>query len=364
MEEVEIWKDVVGWEEKYKVSNQAKVWNKITDVEVAQVLTGIPQYKYVNLNLNKKYKLVRVHRLVAETFIDNLHNLPMVDHIDRDKMNNCVSNLRWVDSSGNQKNTSNAIYVEDTHLLDFTQKYEAPYAAYQHIRTRVAGGTLTEDAVVSYEKYLEYGNKQKMVVWNDESVYLTDLCETLGKDYTSVLSRLSQDWPVWNAVYNIPVKHHYSFEIKGNLVDHWFPTKQYLSDFYGISVDSLRWCMDRDYTLEQVIAYDGKDHLRQTVQGVTGLIGELCRHFGKTESSVTTRMGKGMSLEEALTSPPERIKKITIDGVAGSPKYWYEYFGLDYKKTKAKKDRLKCSFEEVLKQCGIDLTGKSISYTD
>lgn len=44
IEETEIWKDVIGWEEKYKVSSQARVWNKITDVEVAQVLTGIPQY--------------------------------------------------------------------------------------------------------------------------------------------------------------------------------------------------------------------------------------------------------------------------------------------------------------------------------
>lgn len=116
--------------------------------------------------------------------------------------------------------------------------------------------------------------------------------------------------------------------------------------------------------LDEILAYDGKDYLRQTVRGFTGTITELCEYFGKTESSVSTRRGKGMSLEEALLSPPERVKKVTIDGVTGSPKYWYEYFGLDYKKTKRKKDFLKCSFEEILEYFNINLTGKSIKYTD
>jgi hypothetical protein len=365
MEEVEIWKDVVGWEEKYKVSNQARIWNKTTDVEVAQVLTGIPQYKYVNLNSNKKYKLVRVHRLVAEAFIDNPEDLPMVDHIDRDKMNNHVSNLRWVDSSGNQKNTGSAVYVEDTHLLDFTQKYEAPYAAYQHIRTRVANGLSVEDAVLGYEKYVEYGNKQKQVEWESETVYLIDLCRALEKDYESVLTRLTQGWDIWNAIYDIRPSWYYSFEVMDSKgVGHWYRDNEMFETSHPNVIGVYKRLLSEGYTLENILAYDGKDHLRQTVQGVTGLLTELCKHFGKTESSVQTRMGKGMSLEEALTSPPERIKKVTIDGVAGSPKYWYEYFGLDYKKVKAKKDRLKCSFEDILKHFDVDLSGKSISYTD
>lgn len=44
---------------------------------------------------------VKVHRLVAEAFIDNIDNLPMVNHLDNNKLNNWVSNLEWTDSKGN-----------------------------------------------------------------------------------------------------------------------------------------------------------------------------------------------------------------------------------------------------------------------
>ena len=44
------------------------------------------------------------HRLIAQQFIPNPNNLPDVDHIDRDKTNNSLSNLRWVSRSDNLRN--------------------------------------------------------------------------------------------------------------------------------------------------------------------------------------------------------------------------------------------------------------------
>lgn len=362
---MEEWKEIEGWNGKYKVSPDARVWNTVTDVEVAQVLTGIPQYKYVNLRLDGKHKLVRVHRLVAEAFIENTDDLPMVDHIDRDKMNNHVSNLRWVDSSGNKRNLENNAMIGDIHLLEFVKKYEKPYAAYQHLYSSMNAGLTEQEALDRYEEFLSYGLLRRKVEWEGEEVYLVDLCETLNKPYEAVSSRLSQGWDIWNSVYEIRPSWYYSFEVMDNKgVGHWYRDNEMFEYHHPETMGVYKRLISEGCTLENILAYDGKDHLRQTVQGVTGLLSELCQHFGKTQSSVETRMGKGMTLEQALLSPPERVKKVTIDGVAGSPKYWYEYFGLDYKTTNRKKDSLKCSFEDILKHFKVDLSGKSISYTD
>lgn len=53
-------------------------------------------YLHVLLQSNGKIRPTTVHRLVAETFIPNPENLEQVDHIDNDKTNNTVKNLRWV----------------------------------------------------------------------------------------------------------------------------------------------------------------------------------------------------------------------------------------------------------------------------
>ena len=46
------------------------------------------------------------HRVVAETFVPNPDQLPMVDHINRDRADNSVANLRWVTNRENQENTA------------------------------------------------------------------------------------------------------------------------------------------------------------------------------------------------------------------------------------------------------------------
>lgn len=68
-------------------------------------------HKYRGTRINGKWKLI--HRLVAETFILNPENKPTVDHIDRNTVNNSLSNLRWATHSEQRENSSQVLDAMD-----------------------------------------------------------------------------------------------------------------------------------------------------------------------------------------------------------------------------------------------------------
>lgn len=102
-----IWKDVVGYEGLYQVSNRGNVrslrYNNTSKTKCIKIYTEKVGYKRVTLSKNGKSKNKRIHRLVAEAFIENKFNYPHVNHIDGDKGNNNVSNLEWCSRSHNQR---------------------------------------------------------------------------------------------------------------------------------------------------------------------------------------------------------------------------------------------------------------------
>lgn len=59
-------------------------------------------YKMALLSIDGKKKDYAIHRLVAEAFIPNPNNKPVVNHKDGNKLNNCVSNLEWTTYSENR----------------------------------------------------------------------------------------------------------------------------------------------------------------------------------------------------------------------------------------------------------------------
>jgi len=66
--------------------------------------TQVDKYGYerVSLSVNNIKTNLKVHRLVAEAFIENPENKPQVNHIDGNKLNNFKNNLEWVNNSENQ----------------------------------------------------------------------------------------------------------------------------------------------------------------------------------------------------------------------------------------------------------------------
>jgi hypothetical protein len=88
---MEEWKVVPGYE-KYEVSSlgRLKRGERILKHDINR-----GGYEYITLSIYGIRHRKRVHTLVATTFIPNPENKPTVDHIDRNKTNNHVSNLRW-----------------------------------------------------------------------------------------------------------------------------------------------------------------------------------------------------------------------------------------------------------------------------
>ena len=79
---------------------------EIRNLRTGKFLKGsiLHTYRYINFRWDGKQKNKAVHRLVAETFLPNENDCPMVDHIDGDRLNNKIENLRWVTPRQNSAN--------------------------------------------------------------------------------------------------------------------------------------------------------------------------------------------------------------------------------------------------------------------
>lgn len=131
----EIWKDIPEYEGLYQASTLGRIksldrkviqWNRFTNVEVTykgKILKGkITNRGYVRVSLTKngKTKNFNVHRLIAMTFLEDYDSKLTVDHIDCNKKNNKVDNLRMVTIKENIQLS----YKNKLHKLRKVGKYD------------------------------------------------------------------------------------------------------------------------------------------------------------------------------------------------------------------------------------------------
>lgn len=102
MEQKEIWKPIKGYEGLYLISNLGNIKNKRG--KYRKISIGKRGYKCVTLCKNGKHKNKTLHRLLMESFVPNPENKPHIDHIDGNRLNNNLNNLRWVTQKENNNN--------------------------------------------------------------------------------------------------------------------------------------------------------------------------------------------------------------------------------------------------------------------
>jgi hypothetical protein len=112
---IEIWKDIPGYEGIYQASSLGRIKSlkRIAELRYKykrtireRILKLVPDnfgYYKVSLHKDKKIKTIKVHKLVALTFIKNEENKREVNHIDGNKKNNKPDNLEWCSRSENMK---------------------------------------------------------------------------------------------------------------------------------------------------------------------------------------------------------------------------------------------------------------------
>ena len=112
--------EVKGYEGFYEVSSlgrvrslDRRVFNPKSGMTLRKGVVLTPNlnhkgYEYVGFNKNGvRSGLLFIHRLVANAFIENPNDLPQVNHIDGNKINNSALNLEWISNIDNQKHAVN-----------------------------------------------------------------------------------------------------------------------------------------------------------------------------------------------------------------------------------------------------------------
>lgn len=123
----EEWKDIENYP-NYQVSNIGRVKSKERytkqrngiNLRKEKLLTPQKDHKgylYVRLYNENGWKYFKVHILVAKTFIPNLLNEPTVDHIDRNKENNKIDNLRWTSHIVQASNKDKTNIIKNMKIL-------------------------------------------------------------------------------------------------------------------------------------------------------------------------------------------------------------------------------------------------------
>lgn len=109
----------------YWISLDGEVWSEKCSIFLKQSIDS-GGYLFVRFQKDKKQYTKSIHRLLGEAFIEKIEGYDVVDHIDKNKINNSLSNLRWTRTRGNCHNRKDQSLLG--HCIYFLKNRKtAPY---------------------------------------------------------------------------------------------------------------------------------------------------------------------------------------------------------------------------------------------
>ena len=120
----EIWKDIPNYD-GYQASNLGNIKNKKTG-NILKPYENTNGYLQVELWKNGKGKKIVVHKIIANTFLSNINNLPQINHKDENKLNNNINNLEFCTAKYNSNyGTRNLRLSSPVLCVELNKKYNS-----------------------------------------------------------------------------------------------------------------------------------------------------------------------------------------------------------------------------------------------
>ena len=165
-----VWQALTDFENDYEIEVEPP--HRIRKRSNKRIVSQFVNNDYVRVKLNGR--ICSYHRILARHFIPNPDNLPQVDHIDRNKTNNSIENLRWVSAGENLRNRT-----------------MRPYGRYEYLNTApddLIEITQYNDFEYPANKYFFCGENDRVVMRINDHKWLL-LAQTLHSEYLRINMR-------------------------------------------------------------------------------------------------------------------------------------------------------------------------------
>lgn len=315
---------------RYLMNYLAEILDTETGNLVSKVLTGKPQYKYVNLHRDDgKRVLRRVHNILAWTFLgDPPTPKHTADHIDQDKFNNGLDNIRWADKKTQILNRSITILTEEgIPLQKVVDNLPPHYSECSRIfiknQMNLNNKTLLEAKVAwseSLSTYIKVPENLHTNSWEYEGVWYP-----VTKTLVAMCGSVSKDIFLRNIKDGLSIKEALHYKKEGIIYENYFEYDGYEDNFTG-----------------------------------------HCKRLCVSEMRIHALISKhNITFEEAVIVPVQRKIKHSMDGVVMRNKAIFEKYKLSARNATSymakKKDR---GIRETLEYYGVDTSDIQIHLCD